>query len=735
MIFRQLFHAAFVVLLGFMVGCGNPRTSILGDEAFVPFPRNLTSTERRALRAEQLGTVSQALSRGESFYLAIRRSELERRFFLTAFARQYHPNGVGGLAAAQMGTRVVSFRIQNGKLFLFDVADNYRMSEAFDPELVLEAWPIVRGVREFEDDPHSRHYVLIDPAAGLNRFSLLSERLGSARFGIEISFLQAFRRLADGVTFEQLFTGEAAVPIHGVSGGEPNVLRASGTLGITLRNYSQGDGFLQTRPPSGAPTFYFLSEPRIVPNTGRTEQTPVKWNIHPGMDPIRWTISPNVIRLKSDPFYSRYDIAGAITRAVENWNSVFGYRVFEAQVGDSDATPADDVTNYIDVDVNPAVGFARANWRTNPNTGEVRGASVYFNTVFIVSAAMQFDSGAVGGPAAEALRAAATEPEWSLSWAGLREEKLCTMPASPMLGEDLIAARQAGLEGAAGSGPELVERVITEVMLHEIGHTLGLRHNFKGSLLPPSSSTMDYLLNRDAILRTNPGSWDVDAVQYLYGLSANLPPQPFCNDSGTEFDPDCTRYDSGSNPLSNYWIPIYNTAIERFLRGETQLVPSANTLNTLLAYVRAGSSSAIRREAFDAAFSPVTSLSPPGMGRLGARVDFWSGALQRRLFLDPPAARRSSRNAIVNDPQLALDPELGALVFAQQGGYLRNTNTVTSFFNRRTSVDVLKKIQLLPAYSELVQAREAIAETADPSDLETRDLLSRIDAAINPYFR
>jgi hypothetical protein len=123
------------------------------------------------------------------------------------------------------------------------------------------------------------------------------------------------------------------------------------------------------------------------------------------------------------------------------------------------------------------------------------------------------------------------------------------------------------------------------------------------------------------------------------------------------------------------------------------------------------------------------------MGRLGARVDFWSGALQRRLFLDPPAARRSSRNAIVNDPQLALDPELGALVFAQQGGYLRNTNTVTSFFNRRTSVDVLKKIQLLPAYSELVQAREAIAETADPSDLETRDLLSRIDAAINPYFR
>jgi hypothetical protein len=77
--------------------------------------------------------------------------------------------------------------------------------------------------------------------------------------------------------------------------------------------------------------------PRIVPNGGYSVETPSRWNIHPGMKPIKWTISPYVKTLAADPFYGRYDIAGAVKRGVENWNAAFGYKVLEATVGAADA--------------------------------------------------------------------------------------------------------------------------------------------------------------------------------------------------------------------------------------------------------------------------------------------------------------------------------------------------------------------------------------------------------------
>jgi hypothetical protein len=39
-------------------------------------------------------------------------------------------------------------------------------------------------------------------------------------------------------------------------------------------------------------------------------------------------------------------------------------------------------TNYILIDLDPSYGAAFANWRTNPNTSEVRGASVYFSSLW-----------------------------------------------------------------------------------------------------------------------------------------------------------------------------------------------------------------------------------------------------------------------------------------------------------------------------------------------------------------
>ena len=58
-----------------------------------------------------------------SFFLAIKKTELTKRYFLSAYLEQVFPDGVLGGAPSSMGTRVVSFRIQNDQLFLFDASD------------------------------------------------------------------------------------------------------------------------------------------------------------------------------------------------------------------------------------------------------------------------------------------------------------------------------------------------------------------------------------------------------------------------------------------------------------------------------------------------------------------------------------------------------------------------------------------------------------------------------------
>ncbi|MGA8889980.1 MAG: zinc-dependent metalloprotease [Anaeromyxobacteraceae bacterium] len=734
-------------------GCGGSASApegaaapgVLDGSAFVAVPRDLGTSAASQLRSGQLRSLaSSQLAAGESFYLAIKRSELSRRYFLSAYVEQVNPFGVEGGAASSVGTRVVSFKIQNDKLFLFDASDVNTISDVFDPTLVLEAWPLVTASDKFNKDQDRDKYVLIDPAAGLNRFSLFADYLYQPpQFKVGLSYLQGFKKLADGVAFQQVFTGEASAPIHDWSGAEINLNRVSGTLGIALREYKEGAGFTPGALPSQE--YFFRSWPRLVPNTGGEIQTPVKWNVKPGMKPIRWTISPYVKKLAADPFYGRYDIAGAVKRGVENWNAAFGFKVLEAVVGDDAATPGDDATNFIYLDVNPALGFAFADWRTNPNSGEIRGASVYLNTIWVDIGSFLFDPDAWNArPQKPDLFAAAPKAKFRFGWNGMNPETLCEFPISPLLGEDLATVsskiRVATAPAVNGrTGIRMVEDYVAGVVLHEIGHTLGLRHNFKGSLVPPSSSIMEYIDDFDQVNVFTPQSYDVAAVKLLYGLSADEPADPFCTDEDTQLDPDCTRFDVGADPLNEFFGPIYLDIVGTYLTDPTfPFVPGSFVTNSLLAYARAGATSATRQLGFLYATAYVTGQEPPPSVAIPSRVNAWSGFVNRRLFLDPASARTSGGNAIVNDPPVGTDAGLNAAFLAEEGGWLRNTNGVTSFASRRTAVDVLKKVQITSAYLELLAARgDILGGFPAPAvpDALTADLLARIDVAVTPYFK
>ena len=101
--------------------------------------------------------------------------------------------------------------------------------------------------------------------------------------------------------------------------------------------------------------------------------------------------------------------------------------------------------------------------------------------------------------------------------------------------------------GRTLSPEELSLQVVAQFLIHEIGHNVGLRHNFKGSIdrehFPegtPSTTVMDYVVGMG-----KPGLYDRDAVRYGYGAGAAEGGFLYCTDEDVALDPGCAQWDLG----------------------------------------------------------------------------------------------------------------------------------------------------------------------------------------------
>ncbi|WP_394834425.1 zinc-dependent metalloprotease [Pendulispora rubella] len=732
------------------VGCANESTPGAGGspsvlqqgQEFVSISRTVSSDVSKTVAALQPKALPDA-NAPQSFYLAINKSELNQKYFLSAYGKQAYPftsYGAPAGAATSLGTRVVTFRVQNGKLFVFDVQDGRATSDTFDPTLIIEAYPIVEGYAPFDNLPGSDDYVLFDPAAGLNRFGVVSDRYASGvapkHFQVDLSYMQNFRRIHDGTTFEQVFTGT----LDDTAPGNPDALgglhTVSGTLGIALRHYSEGEGFTPSPMSSFSKPYFvngkYFTDPLLVKNGGSSMNWAIKWNIRPGMKPITWVISDEFV--KAQRLYPKYDILGAIKAGIENWNEVFGFRVLEARMATPEDSYADDDKNFFIYDADPGFNTAFANMRVNPNSGEIRGASIYLSQIFIKLAIDTFDP-QPGASAVAAPEARPASPE--ITWGGLRSARLCNLWGGSMAEAMENVRTMEAHAGSGGTPAEKVSRVLAEISLHEMGHALGLMHNFKGSLvpLPQQNSVMDYLLRPDAVdgNRDHPGPYDHDALKLLYGMSTQDPPQPFCMDDDVWSDPACGLFDRTEDPLEKHWGATYRELLESHLKGQLPLSGVRDGfINATAAFLRAGSPLDQER-AWKLLDGPLAigvdhtadEAAYPGYT---ARMSTFQNVLLNRLFNDPV----SMRGNITNNP--VLTGETLTKFVTTLKSVIVNSDGYRGWKTRRSAVDVLKTIQVQPAHEALSQARATLAGANPAAGSLEADLIARIDAATHPYY-
>lgn len=297
------------------------------------------------------------------------------------------------------------------------------------------------------------------------------------------------------------------------------------------------------------------------------------------VEPITWWIE------NTTPM----EIRDTIRDAVLAWNPAFESagitNAIEVKIQPDDAEwDSDDIRYHVlrwTSSPNPPFGGYGPSF-VNPRTGQILGADIMLEYVYLTNRIRLQEIVKLGG--SEATTSSRT---------GLQRGHQCShgacLHSSRIAGAAILRAQAARL----GNGPvdegELIRQGLTELILHEVGHTIGLNHNFRASHLYDRkqahntqltsktgvcASVMDYAsvnlaLNPDEqghYFSIVPGPYDHWAVRAGYGsedklnevLSESTKPQhAFANDAddmrktGRGIDPRAMINDLTNEPIEN----------------------------------------------------------------------------------------------------------------------------------------------------------------------------------------
>lgn len=475
-------------------------------------------------------------------HLAISEKALGKEFLLSTNLLTQVPTPM----FSSLQSRVVSFIVRDKKIYLVDVTGGSKVGVDNIPQtLVLAEFSILSSAQGVHT---------LDFNAGMKQIITVADMYSSDgaddaptnHYKVNVSYLDEISLKNNAVFIRQV------AQVEEVKNKGVNVVPVE--VRYQIKPYLPDAQFVPVKSPGFSKVGYFEASPLTLKD-GSTRTYAMKWNEKKN---IQFAISANT------PEKYR----NLVRNSLLYWNKVLGENKIQVvQLEDRSITAPHFDTNIVQWVDWDAAGFAFADAHVDPRSGEVTSAQIFFPSAFLhsnVPKRLRLLEG--------------SRPTISLK--GFKAARLCARDIASEIvnrSKDVLATPEA-MEKA-------IHDYVYEVIAHELGHVLGLRHNFAGNLAAnydfkdrkpliqqfyknmkapegviSSSSVMEYS-------RFEESSWNGDlfqhghdalpydrmAMEYLYFYKA-LPTENrplFCTDSHIASFADCNMSDAGRSVISS----------------------------------------------------------------------------------------------------------------------------------------------------------------------------------------